>query len=310
MDVRQMKRQVAIAAVSVVMAAVALGAATYAWFVTNSAVKATTSSISAQTDGMVLQIVAGDTPNHNDNPEAQTTASAQGNQISPSSTNDANSWFVPASWANAKVSSYKKAATDETGLYKEGNNSFYAFAAGNYTVYTVRETGKADVYLNSENPLVVTPSDGATTDWFNKIKGSLRVGIVVDGSLKFVYAPEQPSLTEAGNDVNSTIGWSCVASAGSTTKTADYMHLYENNLIDQEGGDWAAVKNGELYDKPTGSNAKPIATGVDYNGAHIKVVIWMEGTDSDCVNVSGQDDGKDVNPTFDVTLNMVGVATE
>lgn len=308
MTPKEMKRQLRIAAISVIMAAVALGSATYAWFVTNSSVQATASTISAQTNGMVLQIVSGDNPNHEDNREALTTAMATGNEISPSSTNDAKSWFVPDGWNNTKVSSYTQARTDESGLYNQGGNSFYAFAAGNYTVYTVRETGKADVYLNPDNPLVVTPSDDATDDWFNKIKGSLRVGIVVGDELKFVYAPIEPSDSKTGNDVKATLGWSCVANAGDATQAATYMHLYESHLIDQDGGNWAATKNGELYDAPTGNDARPLATDVDYNGTHIKVVIWMEGTDSDCVNVSGQDDGKDVSPTFDVTLNLVGVA--
>ena len=35
--------------------------------------------------------------------------------------------------------------------------------------------------------------------------------------------------------------------------------------------------------------------------------IWMEGTDSDCVNMNGLDNGTD-NPTFDVTVSLVGVA--
>lgn len=69
-------------------------------------------------------------------------------------------------------------------------------------------------------------------------------------------------------------------------------------------------KNGTLYDKPAGQNGKAIDTNVGYNGTHIKVVIWMEGTDSDCVNVSDLDDAQKANPTFNVTLNLVGVATE
>lgn len=49
-----MKKQLAIAALSVVMAAVALGSATYAWFVSNTKVDGTTSTVSAQANGMVL----------------------------------------------------------------------------------------------------------------------------------------------------------------------------------------------------------------------------------------------------------------
>lgn len=62
MSVKQMKKQLAIAALSVVMAAVALGSATYAWFVSNTKVDGTTSTVSAQANGMVLQIASAQMP--------------------------------------------------------------------------------------------------------------------------------------------------------------------------------------------------------------------------------------------------------
>ena len=46
----------AAAGLSVVVTAVALSSATYAWFVTNNKVEGTTSTISATTNGFILQI--------------------------------------------------------------------------------------------------------------------------------------------------------------------------------------------------------------------------------------------------------------
>lgn len=41
----------------------------------------------------------------------------------------------------------------------------------------------------------------------------------------------------------------------------------------------------------------------------MKIVIWMEGTDSDCQNWSKQ--GKNtIAPTFDVTVSLVGIVAD
>lgn len=309
-SVKKLKIQLIGAALTVAVSAVALSATTYAWFVTNSRVHATTSTISAQANGMVLQIAQGKNVNH-DGSDKQTTASSEGHEISPSSTNDAQSWFVPKTWNGTNVSGYQKVAVDSTGKYTlaSGSGSYYAYVAADYTLYTVTNTGIADVYLDGTNPVTIKPSDSATTEWFNKIKGSLRVGIVIDDELKVVYAPVEPSITEYGNDVSFTIGWSCVAAEGAVTKAPDYAHVCGTNLTDQNGSDWAATGSGGSYSKPSGANPQAIAKSVGYNGTNMKIVIWMEGTDSDCQNWSEQNRNT-AAPTFDVTVSLVGIVPD
>lgn len=309
-SVKRLKVQLVGAALTVVVSAVALSATTYAWFAANNRVHANTSSISAQANGMVLQIAKGKDVNH-DGSDKQTTASSMGHEISPSSTNDAQSWFVPKSWQGTDVSSYQKANTDASGKYTltSGADSYYAYVAAGYTLYTVTNTGIADVYLDGTNPVTIKPSDNGTEEWFNKIKRSLRVGIVINDELKVVYAPVEPSTTEHGNDAFSTTGWSCVAAEGTATQAPIYAHVAGTNLIDQNGGNWAATGSGGSYSKPAGANPKAIAKNVGYNGTNMKIVIWMEGTDSDCQNWSEQD--KNIAaPTFDVTVGLVGIVPD
>lgn len=309
-SVKKLKIQLIGAALTVVVSAVALSATTYAWFVTNSRVHATTSTISAQANGMVLQIAKGKDVNH-DGSDKQTTASSEGHEISPSSTNDAQSWFVPKTWSGTSVSGYQKVAVDSTGKYTlaSGSGSYYAYVAADYTLYTVTNTGIADVYLDGTNPVNIKPSDNATKEWFSKIQGSLRVGIVIDDELKVVYAPIEPSATEHGNDVTPTIGWSCVAADGTATQTPTYAHVAGTSLIDQNGGDWAATGSGSSYSKPAGANPQAIAKNVGYDGTNMKIVIWMEGTDSDCQNWSEQNKNT-AAPTFDVTVSLVGIVPD
>ena len=307
--VRQLKIDILGAALAVIVSFVALGAATYAWYVSNNTVSATTSTISAQANGMVLQIVEGDTPDHGS--DTSTVASATGHEISPSSTNDAKNWCVPQGWQGVNVSTYQKVETsisgEDPGKYTIQGNDYYAFTAANYTLYTVANTGVADVYLDASNssPITIT-QHGGTQKWFNKIKGSLRVGIVINGELRVVYAPAAPSTTDVGNDVITVAGWSCVNSESLNEAVAPtYLHLSGTDSLDQNGNNWGATKAGEVYIKPSG-NAQKVASNVDYNGTNMKVVVWMEGTDSDCQNMSGLDVGEG-SPTFDVTVSLVGI---
>lgn len=311
-SVKRLKVQLVGAALTVVVSAVALSATTYAWFVTNSRVHATTSTISAQANGMVLQIVEGDTPDHGS--DTSTVASAAGHEISPSSTNDAKNWYVPQSWQGVNVSTYQKVDTsisgENPGKYTIQGNDYYAFTVANYTLYTVANTGVADVYLDASNGSLITITQhGGTQKWFDKIKDSLRVGIVINGELRVVYAPAAPSTADTGNDVTTVAGWSCVNSESlNEVVVPTYLHLSGTDSLDQNGNNWGATKAGEGYIRPSG-NAQKVASNVDYNGTNMKVVVWMEGTDSDCQNMSGLDVGEG-SPTFDVTVSLVGIVAD
>ena len=307
--IKKLKKELFVAGLSVMVAAVALGSSTYAWYVANTSVKGPTSTISAKANGIVLQIVAGNKPEHGSN--TSTIASDEGHEISPASTNNISKWYVPATWKGMNVNTYSSPEIDADGRYTVQKKDFYAYTVSEYTLYTVNSTGLADVYLDNSTvngPVTVTASDGASQEWFDKIKGSLRVGIVIGDELKVVYAPVTPSTTEGGNDVNKTTGWSCVDESLTKTKVPTYKHIDGTSLIDQDGKNWGATKDGESYVKPSGTGAK-IAEKVGYNGVSMKIYIWMEGTDSDCVNMNGLEKGTP-NPTFDVTVSLVGIVPE
>lgn len=314
--VKQLKKQLAVAAISVVMACVALGSATYAWFAFNNTVSARTATVTAMANGMTLQIVAGTTPDHGKDNDTVAFDSTTAHEISPSSTDDAKTWFVPASWGDgALVTSYQIAngLDAATGQYTVGDKTFYAYNVSTYTVYTVRDTGIADVYLDGsadEGAISVTSNGQPLND---KVARSMRIGIsTVDAhgneTLKVVYAPSEPA--GMGNDAysrqNGIAGWTAVADA-SSTKAATYKHLFGTTYVDQNGGNWAATKNGKNFDAPV-DNPAALATHVDYNGVILKVYIWLEGTDADCVNTAAS--AVDEGLSYDVTLRMVGTNSQ
>ena len=263
---------------------------------------------------MVLQIVKAGDPIH-DGGDHRTSATVSGHEISPSSTNDGTDWYVPASWDGTDVSGYQKVAIKDVAqgnyLLTGSTDEFYAYTLADYTLHTITQTGEADVYLDGaegEGAVIITPSEGASDDWFNKIKGSLRVGILIDNKLKLVYAPIKPN--GHGNDSNPTIGWSCVNpfdASLSQTMTPKYAYVSGTDLVDEDGNNWAATRSGDAYVAPSVNAAKLARIG--YDGTNLKVVMWMEGTTEACQNMSGLDTGVDA-PTFNVTLNLVGVVPD
>lgn len=306
------------ALLSVIVSLVALSSATYAWYVSNSNVEAQTANVTAMANGMMLQIVAGTKPDHGKDNETIAFDTTGGHEISPSSTDDIKTWYVPSAWSDgAMVSGYSVVdfSDADTGEYIVGKNAtdskkYYAYNVSTYTLYTVRDTGIADVYLDGSQAggAITVTSNGQPLD--DKVAKSMRIGIsTVDKNgnetLRFVYAPSKP--TGYGNDVysknNAITGWITVANETST-KNATYSHIYAKNYIDQNSKNWAASKDGKSFIKPV-SNASPIASGIDYNGIILKVYVWLEGTDSDCINTAADVVNEDLS--YDVTLHMVGV---
>lgn len=115
MDTKALKKQMGAAIAMVLVAAVALGSATFAWFVSNNTVKATTSKISAQSNAPFLKI--------------DKTAITEGSTTSISYAEDADVKLYPAQVVKN---------TDNKALFK----SAYASAA---TVTTELTNSRYDV---------------------------------------------------------------------------------------------------------------------------------------------------------------------
>lgn len=313
MEIKQIKREMLTAVISVVIAFIAISSSTYAWFITNTKVRGTTSTISAKANNFVLQIAAlEDGAQHGDNQSL--IAATVGHKISPSSTNDLKNWYICQGWGqNGKVQTYLKPTVDSDGKYNVGTDR-YAFIKSEYVLYTVLETGSCDVFLDGGDPagaIQVVANGSSTSD---VIPESMRVGITIqeldgttptgDEELVLVYAPYNE--TGKGNDATAIDGWTYVKDS-TTLAQVTYPYVYGTNYswIDSSSHEhyYAAVKVGESYDKPV-NNAAPIASNVDYDGVIMRVYIWLEGTDEQCVNNSNQDDPS----TYNVTISLAGVA--
>ena len=94
-EIKQLRRELFVAILAVTVSFIAISSSTYAWYVSNRTVQGTTSSITAQADGAVLQINAGKVADHDG--DAATVAMTEGHGISPASSEDMLNWYVPAS---------------------------------------------------------------------------------------------------------------------------------------------------------------------------------------------------------------------
>lgn len=296
------------AIVSVFVSLVALFSATYAWFIANNTVKATQSTISAKANNFVLQIATlEDGAQHGDNQSL--VAVTDGHTISPSSTNDIKNWYVCMGWGqNGMVQSYTKPAVSKDGKYTIGSDR-YAFIKSEYVLYTVTETGTCDVYLDGSEAggAIQVSANGEPTS--TVIPESMRVGITTQDldstgnptgneDLIVVYAPYNE--TGKGNDQTGIDGWTYVKDE-TQVAAVTYPHIFGTSYT-SNGDNYAATKNGESYEAPA-SNGKPIASGVGYNGVIMRVYIWLEGTDEQCVNNSNEDDPS----TYNVTISLAGI---
>lgn len=104
-SVKALKKQLGAAVAMVCVAAVALGSSTYAWFVTNNKVDATSSSISAQSNAAFMYI--------RDEKETSTDLTSDDSSVDSKA-------LYPAHWA----------LTSEKTTYADAGNFYKAYAQG------------------------------------------------------------------------------------------------------------------------------------------------------------------------------------
>ena len=316
-------------AASVLISAVALTSATYAWYVANNTVEATTTKISATTNGFILQIATAEKGPQHGGEQTSLAASTEGGRISPSSTNDLKTWYVNLGMnGEGKVTSYQKpnfttAEQDpnvKPGQYGDVNDPHYAYIKSEYILYTITDTGRADVYLDASegSPITLTVNGKPTTDTVPK---SMRIGITIEGItknedgtysdngdelLKVVYAPYEE--TGKGNDAEGIDGWTCIGvdeNGKLKPTTVTYPYIYATTYTDQKNQNWAVTKDATGKDYTATSGTQKIASDVGYDGVKMRVYIWLEGTDADCVNNEAAED----EAAYSVSVKLAGIAS-
>lgn len=225
-NTKSLKKQLAAAIAMLLVAVVALGSATYAWFVSNNTVTATTTNISAQSNSAYLVI---------DNAAAGETKTTSSSAATASETFDPDTKLYPAQWKNTVdtntwqfESAYalaKDASTEKSGTRFAVGNPETA-ATKDYTLANTFYIGTG-TYDGTFTNLTV---DGMTvsTGGDKKLASALRVLVYIDENNWALVSPtkvEESCL--AGTVVNSgeNLGIIRTAAFGKTDGDVD-VKLY------------------------------------------------------------------------------------
>ena len=148
-SVKSLKKQLGAAVAMVCVAAVALGSSTYAWFVSNNTVKATTSTISAQSNAAFMYI--------RDENEKSKNITADTSSVKSTA-------LYPAHWVTAKEGNY---ATADIGKFYTA----YGTTADDGTM--VAKTLKM-VEANADSTTKGSPDDAETAQY--AVKNTFFIG--------------------------------------------------------------------------------------------------------------------------------------
>lgn len=149
METKALKKQMGAAIAMVLVAAIALAASTYAWFVSNNTVKATTATVSAQSNAPFLKIAAKGAP-LTDTSATQTAGTGVKTDLYPVQWNDE----VTAgtyTWESAYASKANAAAMLQGSRFAVGSDN-----VADYTLVQSFDIGTTDAYAGSFKNLRVS----------------------------------------------------------------------------------------------------------------------------------------------------------
>ena len=305
MTVKSLRKQLAAAIAMTLVATVALGSSTYAWFVNNTKVTADTTTVSATTANTLL------------------IKDEDGKWATTTTYTDTNTAFVP-------VSTIGKESTDDFVFYiqnhwaKDTSNEVtvdkVAEAAGTEywtRQYQIKASQACKLYLDTDTVFNASAAEGATNN-MNKV---LRLALVISDSTgnweKTVFYQIDPDPNAAGN-YNTTL--ESLSANGTTIAVASMTKAEET---DSFGTPVAGTIVSAASKAIGGTGTKALATPSSTNGldctvgtadmlheftnnneiVNIKAYIWMEGCDYDCNNSTVNEITGETN-TVSVTLGF------
>lgn len=260
METKALKKQLGAAIAMVLVAAIALGAATFAWFVNNNAVTATGADVSTSSAVPNLYITStGKTT------DSMTAAEDNPSKLYPVSTNDAANFYETKHWTSgtgnhAVADEYQKAIAREDGKTV-------------YTDYTFKlgvTNGSMDVYFDSNTE--------ATTLAANANMGTAgRFAISFDNGQSWNLFKVKGTATDQGyytDKAATTEDDYWVTGEGDSTKAsiASYASF----------GDYAGSINNQ--GQAVKGTKKLTTISSDAGLVTVTVRVWYEGCDKDCVS--------------------------
>lgn len=272
MNSKAIKKQLLAAVAMVLVAAVALGSSTYAWFVASGTVTAQGMSVHATSEGGL--VISYDTQNWG----IVATADANNVALNPTSTLDMSHWYHATAMNSADYKADETTREDVSSKVMNGT----AFRSGEENTYVVaktfniRSTGNSDAGNLAQGLYV---SNITVTGANNQqMTTALRVGIICDFQGKaesgpFIYGPVKIGNGEEQN-------------AAKPSYPVYSAYNADTQTNGEKLGDVTLLSYGpEVKDKPLLKNNVVIPNSTNTgNYVKVTVVIWFEGEDWNLVS--------------------------
>lgn len=275
MKMKSLKAQFIGAIAMVLVAAIAMGSSTYAWFAMNTQVTATQMKVKAVAEnGIVISNTNKDTWSNSADAQvnaAQLTPTSAAAVAAPAwvhamSTNAdeaqgnqavANYTDLTFTWDTNSTEGIGYTDNDTSGTKNTGDTSYVLL--NNFYIKSSADAITGTLYIND-----VTVTSNASAGAFNKLDNALRILIVVNDTNAFVFAPVY---NQAGGTTTTTYKWK-----GTTTVNARY-----------EGG------TGDFVNQDLECSSVTTIPNTDAGAINVKVYMYFEGEDANLksTNITG-----------------------
>ena len=286
MNSKAIRKQLLAAVAMVLVAAVALGSSTYAWFVSNNSVEATTTSISAQSNSAYLVI---------DNADAGSTKTTSTSSTTASETPTPDAKLYPAQWANNfaadkttvgdKVYQFETAYASVKDNAGEQTGTRFAIGDPDAAVtadYALKNTfyigtGTYDGTFTNLKVSGLTVENTSSSDLNTAIRVLVKCGDEwVVARAKAVLGKDAYTLTKTGTDYTNAQGTDEVGylSSNSTTKITKTAYEALNATTTASGTDWEIESQSK-----TDGIIRADAFGKTQGDATVLVYVYYDGSD-------------------------------
>ena len=288
-SINSLKKQLVAAVAMVLVAAVALGSSTYAWFASNSKVQATGMIVQAKTEGGIEIAYTNATATSGSYATSASTGATGATALAPISTADAKTWShasaATAGASTAKIDTYETLTLTEKAI--EG------LAFGKVGGVTVGDS-TTDYYMvqnfNIRSTSATALAKGLTVDSVSvagnstdkKMDEVLRVAIVL-GEKVLIYDPVK----------NDTTGYKIYTGHNGTGSTATATGETSVTITDKDTATLlAADANTEIPAKGTSANG----------GTDVKIFVYFEGEDAELYSDNFKAEALTVTVNFSATV--------
>lgn len=285
MNSKAIRKQLLAAVAMVLVAAVALGSSTYAWFVASGTVKAEGMSVTAQAEsGILIKELGSDSAFG-----TVATVTDAAKTLYPASTNDLSKWYH-ANSARADASKFKTASTDAT----EGAT----YVAGDYKLLnSVDESKKvvADDYKN----------DNASLGSYRLVKQFVIRSATSTAMTNSKLAITDVSLSnqKVSENFDKAIRVGVKVTAGGADDSAIYVYTPRNTGEFKLTAGYLTSSDTGITEKvnasPDKSDVLTLASNTipaNDTGLVVSIFMWYEGEDSECKTANLLNAGGGITP--------------